>query len=81
MVITAPFHGAITGSNPVEDAFVMRRNYSFDTIKWINQEIDNLHNESVKVGELLLAENDYDLIKILDDQLKEIEKKLLKPLT
>lgn len=53
----------------------MRRNYSFDTIKWINQEIDKLHEESVKVGELLLAENDYDLIKILDDKLKEIEKK------
>ena len=22
-VITAPFHGAITGSNPVEDAFIL----------------------------------------------------------
>jgi chaperonin cofactor prefoldin len=54
----------------------MRRNYSFDTIKWINQEIDKLHEESVKVGELLLAENEYDLIKILDDKLKEIEKKM-----
>ena len=54
----------------------MGRNYSFDTIKWINQEIDKLHEESVKVGELLLAESDYDLIKVLDGKLKEIEKKM-----
>lgn len=54
----------------------MRKNYSFDTIKWINQEIDKLHEESVKVGEMLLEERDYDLIKILDNKLKEIEKKM-----
>lgn len=54
----------------------MKRNYSFDTIKWINEELDKLHEESVQVGELLLDEQDYKLVKTLDDKLKEIEKKI-----
>jgi hypothetical protein len=54
----------------------MRKNYSFDTIKWINQEIDKLHKESVQIGEMLLEEEGYDSVKILDNKLKEIEKKM-----
>ena len=54
----------------------MRRNYSFDTIKWVNQEIDKLHQESVEIGEMLLQEEEYDLVKVLDSKLKDIENKM-----
>jgi chaperonin cofactor prefoldin len=54
----------------------MRRNYSFDTIKWVNHEIDKLHQESVEIGEMLLQEEEYDLVKVLDSKLKDIENKM-----
>ena len=56
--------------------YIMGRNYSFDTIKWINNEIDKLHEESIKIGELLLIEEDYSLVKVLDSKLKDIESKM-----
>jgi chaperonin cofactor prefoldin len=56
--------------------YIMRRNYSFDTIKWVNEEIDKLHEESIQIGEMLLNEENYNSVKILDSKLKEIEKKM-----
>ena len=46
------------------------------TLDWISSEIDKINKESVTIGEMLLEENDRVSIKILDDKLGELEKKL-----
>ena len=46
------------------------------TLDWISTEIDKINDESVTIGEMLLEENDKESIKILDDKLGELEKKL-----
>ena len=46
------------------------------TLDWISSEIDKINKESVTIGELLLIENDAKSVKILDDKLSVLEKKL-----
>jgi chaperonin cofactor prefoldin len=46
------------------------------TLDWISTEIDKINDESVTIGEMLLEENNKESIKILDDKLGELEKKL-----
>ncbi len=60
---------------------VLQIKYSMDelqqkTLDWISTEIDKINKESVTIGELLLEENDKKSVKILDDKLSELEKKL-----
>ena len=46
------------------------------TLNWISTEIDKINKESVTIGELLLIEDDVKSVKILDDKLSVLEKKL-----
>lgn len=46
------------------------------TLDWISSEIDKINKESVIIGELLLIEDDAKSVKILDDKLSVLEKKL-----
>jgi chaperonin cofactor prefoldin len=53
-----------------------RKNYSFTTLKWIEDELDKLHQQSISIGDMLMEETDLDLVKILDKKLNDIENKV-----
>ena len=48
-----------------------------ETILWLNKQIDDIHAQSILVGELLMDEDDPRVIKKYDKKLAELEKELL----
>ena len=55
----------------------MNSSMHLETIIWLNKQIDNIHAQSVLVGELLMDEDDPNIIKKYDKKLGELEKELL----
>jgi len=47
-----------------------------ETILWLNKQIDDIHAQSVLVGELLMGEDDPRIIEKYDNKLAELEKEL-----
>lgn len=54
----------------------MNSNMHLETILWLNKQIDNIHAQSILVGELLMGESDPLIIKKYDKKLSELEKEL-----
>jgi tRNA A22 N-methylase len=54
----------------------MESNMHLETILWLNKQIDDIHAQSVLVGELLLDEDDPRIIEKYDNKLAELEKEL-----
>ena len=46
------------------------------TLAWLDRQIDDIHAQSVLVGELLLDEDDPKIIEKYDNKLAELEKEL-----
>lgn len=46
------------------------------TLAWLDKQIDDIHAQSVLVGELLLDEDDPRVIEKYDNKLAELEKEL-----
>jgi len=55
----------------------MNSNMHMETILWLNKQIDDIHAQSVLVGELLMDEDDPKIIKKYDNKLAQLEKELL----
>lgn len=55
----------------------MISNMHLETILWLNKQIDDIHAQSVLVGELLMDEDDPRVIKKYDNKLQQLEKELL----
>lgn len=55
----------------------MSSNMHLETILWLNRQIDDIHAQSVLVGELLMGEDDPRIVKKYDNKLAELEKELL----
>lgn len=47
-----------------------------ETILWLNKQIDDIHAQSVLVGELLMDEDDPRIIEKYDEKLASLEKQL-----
>ncbi len=47
-----------------------------ETILWLNKQIDDIHAQSVLVGELLMDEDDPKIIEKYDNKLAGLEKEL-----
>ena len=47
-----------------------------ETLLWLNKQIDDIHAQSVLVGELMMDEDDPKIIKKYDKKLSELEKEL-----
>ena len=47
-----------------------------ETLAWLDRQIDDIHAQSVLVGELLLDEDDPRIIEKYDNKLAELEKEL-----
>ena len=54
----------------------MNSNMHFETLLWLNKQIDDIHAQSVLVGELLMDEDDPRIIEKYDNKLAELEKEL-----
>lgn len=54
----------------------MSSNMHIETLVWLNKQIDDIHAQSVLVGELLLDEDDPRIIKKYDKKLASLEKEL-----
>jgi tRNA A22 N-methylase len=54
----------------------MKSNINFETILWLNKQIDDIHAKSILVGELLMSENNPIVIKKYDKKLQELENEL-----
>lgn len=54
----------------------MGPNLHLETILWLNRQIDDIHAQSILVGELLMGESDPSIIKKYDKKLSELEKEL-----
>jgi tRNA A22 N-methylase len=54
----------------------MESNMHLETILWLNKQIDDIHAQSVLVGELLMGEDDPRIIEKYDNKLAELEKEL-----
>ena len=54
----------------------MGPNLHLETILWLNRQIDDIHAQSILVGELLMDEDDPNIIKKYDKKLSELEKEL-----
>ena len=54
----------------------MSSNMHLETILWLNKQIDDIHAQSILVGELLMDENDPRIIEKYDKKLSELEKEL-----
>jgi hypothetical protein len=54
----------------------MNSNMHLETILWLNGQIDNIHAQSVLVGELLMDEDDPKIVEKYDKKLSELEKEL-----
>ena len=46
------------------------------TLDWISKQIDEINDESVDIGEMLLETEDKELIEVLDEKLKDLENQL-----
>lgn len=55
----------------------MSSNMHLETILWLNKQIDDIHAQSILVGELLMDEDDPRIIKKYDKKLQQLEKELL----
>lgn len=55
----------------------MSSNMHLETILWLNKQIDDIHAQSVLVGELLMDEDDPRIIKKYDRKLAQLEEELL----
>lgn len=55
----------------------MSSNLHLETILWLNKQIDDIHAQSVLVGELLMDEDDPKILKKYDNKLAQLEKELL----
>ena len=51
-------------------------NMHIQTLAWLDKQIDDIHAQSVLVGELLLDEDDPKIIEKYDNKLAELEKEL-----
>jgi tRNA A22 N-methylase len=54
----------------------MEANMHIQTLAWLDKQIDDIHAQSVLVGELLLDEDDPKIIEKYDNKLAELEKEL-----
>ena len=54
----------------------MNSNMHIETLAWLDKQIDDIHAQSVLVGELLLDEDDPKIIEKYDNKLAELEKEL-----
>jgi tRNA A22 N-methylase len=54
----------------------MESNMHLETILWLNKQIDDIHAQSVLVGELLMDEDDPRIVEKYDNKLAELEKEL-----
>jgi tRNA A22 N-methylase len=54
----------------------MSSNMHLETILWLNRQIDDIHAQSVLVGELLMDEDDPKIIEKYDKKLAALEKEL-----
>ena len=54
----------------------MNSNMHLETLLWLNKQIDDIHAQSILVGELLMDEDDPNIIKKYDKKLSELEKEL-----
>jgi tRNA A22 N-methylase len=54
----------------------MESNMHLETILWLNKQIDDIHAQSVLVGELLMDEDDPRIVEKYDKKLAELEKEL-----
>ncbi len=54
----------------------MSSNMHIETLVWLNKQIDDIHAQSVLVGELLLDEDDPRVIEKYDRKLSSLEKEL-----
>jgi tRNA A22 N-methylase len=54
----------------------MSSNMHIETLVWLNKQIDDIHAQSVLVGELLMDEDDPKIIKKYDKKLQQLEKEL-----
>lgn len=54
----------------------MESNMHLETILWLNKQIDDIHAQSVLVGELLMDEDDPRIIEKYDEKLASLEKQL-----
>lgn len=54
----------------------MSSNMHLETLVWLNKQIDDIHAQSVLVGELLMDEDDPRIIEKYDEKLAHLEKQL-----
>ena len=54
----------------------MNSNMHIETLAWLDKQIDDIHAQSVLVGELLLDEDDPKIIEKYDNKLAELDKEL-----
>jgi tRNA A22 N-methylase len=54
----------------------MGSNMHIETLVWLNKQIDDIHAQSVLVGELLMDEDDPKIIEKYDKKLAALEKEL-----
>ena len=54
----------------------MEANMHIQTLAWLDKQIEDIHAQSVLVGELLLDEDDPKIIEKYDNKLAELEKEL-----
>lgn len=54
----------------------MSSNMHLETLVWLNKQIDDIHAQSVLVGELLMDEDDPKIVEKYDEKLASLEKQL-----
>ena len=54
----------------------MSSNMNLETLLWLNKQIDDIHAQSVLVGELLMDEDDPRIVQKYDKKLAELENEL-----
>lgn len=47
-----------------------------ETLKWIDNQLDQVHKASIIVGEKLLKEENPEIIELLDQKLSHLEKQV-----
>lgn len=47
-----------------------------ETLKWIDAQLDKVHQESISIGEKLLVEQSPEIIELLDQKLTFLENKV-----
>jgi len=53
-----------------------KNNLYKETLKWIDAQLDKVHQESIIVGEKLLAEENPEILELLDQKLIHLEKQV-----